>query len=52
MPPKTKLIINPQENSIAALSDILPPHKVATQLKNLIPVGTAMNAVAIVKNIP
>ena len=42
--------IKPQENSIAAFNEIFPPHKVATQLKNLIPVGTAINAVAIVKN--
>ena len=30
--------------------EILPPHNVATQLKNFIPVATAINAVAIVKN--
>jgi hypothetical protein len=28
----------------------LPPQRVASQLKNLIPVGTAMKEVAIVKN--
>jgi len=50
IPPKTKFIINPQENNIALLMEILPPHNVATQLKNFIPVGTAINAVAIVKN--
>ena len=50
MPPKTKFIINPHENKIALFTDILPHHKVATQLKNFIPVGTAINDVAIVKN--
>ena len=39
-----------QENSMALLRAILPPHSVASQLKNLMPVGTAMKAVAIVKN--
>ena len=50
IPPKTKLIMKPQEKSTAVLIDILPPHRVATQLKNLMPVGTAINEVAIVKN--
>ena len=50
MPPKTKFIMKPQENSIALFIEIFPPHIVATQLKNFIPVGTAINAVAIVKN--
>ena len=34
---------------MAELRDIRPPQSVATQLKNLMPVGTAMNEVAIVK---
>ena len=50
IPPNTKFIMNPHENSIALFSEIFPPHIVATQLKNFIPVGTAINAVAIVKN--
>ena len=39
-----------QANSIAELRAIFPPQRVASQLKNLMPVGTAMNEVAIVKN--
>ena len=39
-----------QEKSMALLRAILPCHRVANQLKNLIPVGTAMKDVAIVKN--
>ena len=35
---------------MALFRAIFPPHNVASQLKNLIPVGTAMKAVAIVKN--
>ena len=38
------------ENNIAELRAIFPPHKVANQLKNLMPVGTAIKDVAIVKN--
>ena len=38
-----------QENSIAEFKAILPPQRVASQLKNLMPVGTAMKEVAIVK---
>ena len=50
MPPNTKLTMKAHENNIAELRAILPPHKVANQLKNLIPVGTAIKEVAIVKN--
>ena len=50
MPPSTKFTMNPQEKRIALFKLIFPPHNVASQLKNLIPVGTAMNAVAMVKN--
>ena len=50
MPPKTKFIIKAQANNIALFKAIFPPHRVANQLKNLMPVGTAMKAVAIVKN--
>ena len=42
--------MNPQENSMALFRLILPPQRVASQLKNLMPVGTAMKAVAMVKN--
>ena len=42
--------MNPQENSMALFRVMRPPQRVASQLKNLIPVGTAMKAVAMVKN--
>ena len=41
--------MNPQENSTALFKLIRPPQSVASQLKNLIPVGTAIKAVAMVK---
>ena len=50
MPPSTKLTMKPQENSTALFKEMRPPQRVASQLKNLIPVGTAMKAVAMVKN--
>ena len=50
IPPKTKFTMKAQANSIALLRAILPCQRVANQLKNFIPVGTAMNDVAIVKN--
>ena len=50
MPPSTKFTMKPQENSMALLRLMRPPQSVANQLKNLMPVGTAMNAVAMVKN--
>jgi hypothetical protein len=41
---------NPKVNSTVGLfKSILPPHKVANQLKILIPVGTAIIIVAAVK---
>ena len=49
IPPSTKFTMKPQEKSMALLRLIRPPQSVASQLKNLIPVGTAMKAVAIVK---
>ena len=50
MPPNTKFKIKAQENSMALFRAIRPPQRVAIQLKNLIPVGTAINEVAMVKN--
>ena len=50
MPPNTKFTMKPQQNSIAVFRLIFPPQRVASQLKNLMPVGTAMKAVAMVKN--
>ena len=51
IPPMTKVEINPIANSMELLRVILPPHMVASQPKILIPVGTAMTMVAIMKNI-
>ena len=42
--------MKPQENSTALFKEMRPPQRVASQLKNLIPVGTAIKAVAMVKN--
>ena len=42
--------MNPQENRTALFRVMRPPQSVASQLKNLMPVGTAMKAVAMVKN--
>jgi hypothetical protein len=41
--------INPKANSIGVLKSKEPPHKVANQLKILIPVGMAIIIVAAVK---
>jgi hypothetical protein len=41
--------INPLAKSIGVVKTILPPHFVAIQLKILIPVGTAIIIVALVK---
>ena len=41
----------PRQNSIGALNWILPPHIVASQLKILIPVGTAMAMVVMTKKV-
>jgi hypothetical protein len=48
-PPKVNKKINPLANNIGVLSTILPPNIVAIQLKILIPVGTAIIIVALVK---
>jgi hypothetical protein len=48
-PPTVKRKIKPVVNNIDVLNRIDPPHKVATQLKILIPVGTAIIIVAAVK---
>jgi hypothetical protein len=41
--------MKPRANKIGAFISILLPHKVASQLKTLIPVGTAIIIVAAVK---
>ena len=41
--------MKPQEKSTALFREMRPPQSVASQLKNLIPVGTAMKDVAMVK---
>src|ERR1700683_1912249 len=43
-PPNKKANRKPIENSIGVLNEICPPHIVPIQLKNLIPVGTAMSS--------
>jgi hypothetical protein len=48
-PPTVKRKMNPTVNSIAASTRRTPPHRVAIQLKTLIPVGTAIIIVAAVK---
>ena len=42
MPPNTNTAGSATENIIAVVKRSEPPHKVATQLKILIPVGTAI----------
>ena len=49
-PPSRKFIKKPSENSIGVANVIEPPHIVAIQLKNLIPVGTAMRNDTKLKN--
>src|SRR5699024_3407328 len=49
IPPIVKDGINPSAHNIAELIVMLPPHIVASQLKILIPVGTAIAIVAIAK---
>ena len=39
------------QNSIGVLNSIFPPHMVASQLKILMPVGTAMAMVEITKKV-
>jgi hypothetical protein len=48
-PPKVNKKINPLAKSIGVFNTIDPPNIVATQLKILIPVGTAIIIVALVK---
>jgi hypothetical protein len=48
-PPKVNKKINPLAKSIGVFKTIEPPNIVATQLKILIPVGTAIIIVALVK---
>ena len=42
MPPNKNVTMNPTENSIGVSNVIAPRHIVPIQLKNLIPVGTAI----------
>lgn len=48
-PPTVNKNKNPTAKSIGVLNSMLPPHIVASQLKILIPVGTAIIMVAAVK---
>jgi hypothetical protein len=48
-PPKVNRKINPLAKSIGVFKTIEPPNIVAIQLKILIPVGTAIIIVALVK---
>jgi hypothetical protein len=48
-PPKVNKKIKPLANNIGVFKTIEPPNIVATQLKILIPVGTAIIIVALVK---
>jgi hypothetical protein len=48
-PPKVNKKINPFAKSIGVFNTIVPPNIVATQLKILIPVGTEIIIVALVK---
>lgn len=48
-PPKVNKKIKPLANNIGVLNTIFPPNIVATQLKILMPVGTAIIIVAAVK---
>jgi hypothetical protein len=48
-PPIVKSIIKPIAKYIGVTKIILPPHIVAIQLKILIPVGTAIIIVAVLK---
>jgi hypothetical protein len=48
-PPKVNKKINPLANNIGVFNTIEPPNIVAIQLKILIPVGTAIIIVALVK---
>jgi hypothetical protein len=48
-PPTVNKKINPNANKIGAFNSTELPHKVASQLKILIPVGMAITMVAAVK---
>jgi hypothetical protein len=48
-PPTVNKKINPKANRVGVLKSRAPPHSVASQLKILIPVGTAIIIVAAVK---
>jgi hypothetical protein len=48
-PPTVNKKINPNANKIGAFNSTELPHKVASQLKILIPVGIAITIVAAVK---
>jgi hypothetical protein len=48
-PPNVNKKIKPLANNIGVFKTIVPPNIVAIQLKILIPVGTAMIIVALVK---
>jgi hypothetical protein len=48
-PPNVNKKMKPFANNIGVFKTILPPNIVATQLKILIPVGTAIIIVALVK---
>jgi hypothetical protein len=48
-PPTVNRNKNPNTNNTGVCNRIIPPHKVAIQLKILIPVGTAIIIVAAVK---
>ena len=49
-PPTKKTNKNPIANSMAVVNSICPCHMVPIQLKNLIPVGTAMSRLSNEKN--
>jgi hypothetical protein len=44
MPPKRNITRKPRQNSTAVLSVMVPRHMVPIQLKNLMPVGTAIRS--------
>jgi hypothetical protein len=48
-PPNVNKKIKPLANNIGVFNTMLPPNIVAIQLKILIPVGTAITIVALVK---
>ena len=47
-PPMTNMDMKPTAQSIGVLNWIRPSHKVASQLKTLMPVGTAISSVVII----